>query len=200
MPTGDCSRLWQLLIGHGADIGLADHDGRTALHWAAKLQLTDCLRLLLPSAFKCAGTCCVVTHADACRRALVNTADNEQLTPLHWAVQCEHPRHVELLLEHQADAGAIDRLGRTALHYCVSANALECLQVLLERDSGLLNIADQQGRTALHLSCAEGTADVARFLLAVPGIDVNATDHRLTTPLHWAAVCNRPEARVSLRA
>ena len=109
-------------------------------------------------------------------------------------MQCDHARHVELLLANQADAAAIDRLGRTALHYCVSANALECLRVLLESEPGLLNLADQQGRTALHLSCAEGTPDAARFLLAVPGIDVNATDHRLTTPLHWAAVCNRPEA------
>ena len=39
------------------------------------------------------------------------------------------------------------------------------------------------------------SADAVRFLLAVPGIDVNVTDHRITTPLHWAAVCNRPEVQ-----
>lgn len=32
-----------------------------------------------------------------------------------------------------------------------------------------------------------------RMLLSVPGIEVNTTDHRLTTALHWAAVCNKPE-------
>eukprot|EP00911_Craspedida_sp_UC1_P000364 UC1_evm3s279 len=35
-------------------------------------------------------------------------------------------------------------------------------------------------------------------LLASPGIDVNCTDTRHTTPLHWAAVCNRPDVCTAL--
>ena len=37
------------------------------------------------------------------------------------------------------------------------------------------------------------------MLLQVPGVDVNATDQRLTTPLHWAAVGNRPQARSNIQ-
>lgn len=36
------------------------------------------------------------------------------------------------------------------------------------------------------------------MLLAIPGIDVNCADQRLTTPLHWAAVCNRPDVVTAL--
>ncbi len=36
--------------------------------------------------------------AQAAFRALVNKKDEESLTPLHWAVMCDHGPHVERLL------------------------------------------------------------------------------------------------------
>lgn len=185
--SGNSALLWascrggfdaiKILLAHGADISQTDNEGRTVLHWATKLNSSECLRYLLQHSF----------------RALVNKSDNEHLTALHWAAQGDHASHMQLLLEHDSSPLAIDAIGRTPLHYCVSTNALNCMQILLEFQSDVLNIADQLGRTALHLSCSEGSVDSVRFLLAAPGVDVNATDQRLTAPLHWAAVCNRPE-------
>ena len=42
----------QLLVAYGADVGLCDHDGRSVLHWTAKLKSPDCLEHLLSHAFK----------------------------------------------------------------------------------------------------------------------------------------------------
>lgn len=59
---------------------------------------------------------------------------------------------------------------------------------------GDVNRRDARGRAALHLAVSgEGRLETVLFLLGVPGVDVNVTDARGTTPLHWAAVCNRPD-------
>eukprot|EP00050_Salpingoeca_kvevrii_P005168 m.272751 g.272751 ORF g.272751 m.272751 type:complete len:1251 (+) comp11088_c0_seq1:32-3784(+) len=172
-----CRDAVRTLLREGADIEAADMEGRTALHWATKLNRTDTLEALLKQSFK----------------TLVNRHDAEQLTPLHWAVMVGHSSHVDMLLKNQADVMETDAAGRTPIHYAISHNSLECLQVLCEASPAAVNIADSTGRTALHIACGEGSMDSICLLLAVPGIDVNSTDQRLTTALHWAAVCNRPE-------
>lgn len=47
------------------------------------------------------------------RCALSNKRDDELLSPLHWAVMCEHPKHVEALLNSEADPVIGDNEGRT---------------------------------------------------------------------------------------
>ena len=43
------------------------------------------------------------------------------------------------------------------------------------------------------MQCSDGTVAGVQQLLACPAIDVSATDARLASPLHWAAVSNRPD-------
>ena len=70
-------------------------------------------------------------------RLVINKADKESLTPLHWAVLCGHVEHLLLLLQNQADPHAVDSEGRTVLHYSVSANAVDSLQVCADIHLGL---------------------------------------------------------------
>lgn len=172
-----CREAMKELLRNGADLALADLDGRTALHWSTKLSRTDCLDYLLRVAF----------------RTVLNTKDDEQLTALHWAAMCGHAAHVERLIRAQADPTIGDSQGRTPLHYAVSGNAVDVLTLLLSECRGCINVPDAQGRTSLHAACGEGSTDAVALLLNTPGIDTNATDNRLTTPLHWAAVTNRPD-------
>lgn len=64
---GQTAVLYHLALKWGVDCDTADHDGRTALHWAAYKGFADSVRLLLV--------------LDA-RHAL---PDKEGCTPLHWA-------------------------------------------------------------------------------------------------------------------
>jgi ankyrin repeat protein len=112
-----CRDAARVLLADGADIEAADLAGRSALHWACKLKRPDVLEMLLKSSFL----------------ALTNRRDDEGLTPLHWAVMCDHTAHVELLLSHQGNATVGDLQGRTCLHYAVTRSAVACLQLILQR-------------------------------------------------------------------
>eukprot|EP00117_Sycon_ciliatum_P033006 scpid13348/ scgid4769/ Ankyrin repeat domain-containing protein 55 len=70
---------------------------------------------------------------------------------------------------------------------------------ITEQWPGILNQKDKRGRTALHVAVSsEGTPDMLQHILSCSECDVNATDARKTTPLHWAAVSNRPDVAMAL--
>lgn len=62
--------------------------------------------------------------------------DNEGLTPLHWAVMCDQPAHIQMLLASTAaDVSMRDAEGRTALTHAVLNSSSSCIKVL----EGVLN-------------------------------------------------------------
>lgn len=65
--------------------------------------------------------------------------------------------------------------------------------MLISHRPDAANIADAQGRTPLHMACSDGTIVGVQKLLQCPAVDVCATDGRNASPLHWAAVSNRPD-------
>lgn len=169
--------LTKLLLKSGADVAAVDSLRRTALHWATRCVSPAVLECLLAHSFK----------------ILVNARDDEQLTALHWAVISNHPDHVRLLVTNQADPAIGDGEGRTPLHYAVSKNAIECIQILLHLRPEVVNLTDGCGRTSLHVACGEGSIEAVNIILASPRVNVACADNRGTTPLHWASVCNRAE-------
>lgn len=187
--NGRTALLWAAYYGHfevvrvlvkheRGLVELGDPDGRTAIHWASKHESTKCLDLLLRAA----------------PPEVINAQDAERVTALHWAVLCQHQEHVQHLLKAGADARVVDAEGRTAMHYAVSNDNARCLRVLLEHAEDVVNAKDARGRAALHLAISgESPLDMVNALLGSLACDVNCTDVRMTTPLHWAAVCNRPD-------
>eukprot|EP00051_Salpingoeca_urceolata_P012967 m.161919 g.161919 ORF g.161919 m.161919 type:complete len:1480 (-) comp17657_c0_seq4:152-4591(-) len=173
------------LIKHSADIAAIDEKGRTALHWSTKQSSTRCLDLLLKTV----------------PRTLVNKQDAaEHLTPLHWAVANKHLSHTKLLLRAKADPTIMDAQGRTSVNYAIHYGSPDCLTCILALWPGALHQRDARGRTALHLACeyleinsGPEPLQCVAALLSIKQTDVNCTDLRLTTPLHWAAVYNRPK-------
>lgn len=158
----------------------SDPEGRTAIHWSTKHQTTKCLDMLLK----------------VCPPAIINVQDNEQVTALHWAVLCHNDEHVARLAKAGAGMAIADGDGRTAIHYAICNDAQRCLFILLQQ-SGIeksVNVKDNRGRTALHLAIGADTAITCCSLLVDNAYtDVNCTDSSMRTPLHWAAVCNRPD-------
>lgn len=62
----------------------------------------------------------------------VNSADNRQATPLHWASALNRVDMVKLLIEAGADINTKDVRGFTPLHYALQKNFTEIIQVLEE--------------------------------------------------------------------
>jgi ankyrin repeat protein len=95
-----------VLLEHGAEAGISDDEGCTALHYACKW--FDCkheklAKLLLK------------------RGANVHATNKDGLTPLHWAVQ-DHKRNgffmAKFLLDNGADVTRIRRIRRTIAAHC----------------------------------------------------------------------------------
>lgn len=85
----------------------------------------------------------------------------------------------------QASIITKDDNGRTALHYCADNLETQCAEMLLAKDSSLLEVKDSQGFTPLHMSVISGNAPLLKLLLK-KGADIRSLDNELHTPTHWA--------------
>lgn len=102
------------LLQDGADWRAGDSDGNTALHWAAMLEPTDLLQLLLDAGVD------VSVH---------NTITG--VTALHSALMAGRSDTLELLIESGIDVHACDRNGDTALHWAAKVNRYDAILALL---------------------------------------------------------------------
>eukprot|EP00730_Choanoeca_flexa_P002486 TRINITY_DN11067_c0_g1_i3.p1 TRINITY_DN11067_c0_g1~~TRINITY_DN11067_c0_g1_i3.p1 ORF type:complete len:1163 (+),score=245.02 TRINITY_DN11067_c0_g1_i3:231-3719(+) len=187
--NGRTSLLWAAYYGHvevirmllrfdANLIGATDPDGRTAVHWACKQNSTKALDVLLK----------------ACPSSTLNAQDVDLVSALHWSVMCNHPEHIMKLMKAGCETQPFDREGRTPLHYAVSMGSQPCSEALLANDPAGINLQDSKGRSPLHLAISDiNPAGIVDDLLGCHCVDVNCVDSRMTTPLHWAAVCNRPD-------
>ena len=99
---------------------------------------------------------------------------------------------VETRLKKPQDPNAVNKEGRTALHFAAENNYLECARLLLEAGASC-DLATNSGRTALHCAVANGHVEVVCLLLEA-GANCNlAGGQEGVTPLHSAAVHGHTE-------
>jgi ankyrin repeat protein len=179
--------LVELLISGGADINLADEEGRTPMYWAAfhgsqrvfgvvLAKVTD--RSTLPlAAFK--GDLNAV-RAFVQSGADVNAADEFGCTPLHWAAAANVNDVADFLVANGADVNAEDNDGLTPL---LAARRLDMIRFLVSKGADVNVKGDTLGYTRLHKACQfENDLDVATFLIS-KGADVNTRNNWGITPL-----------------
>ena len=126
----------------------------------------------------------------------MNARDDDNRTPLHWAVRQGTPEVVALLLAAGAEVDARDEDGATPLlgpgrwEYSGDRAVPEPAAVDLLLDAGAdANARDRSGRTVLHTAVSEPDAPNAlpsAGRLLESGADPNARDDQGRTPLHLA--------------
>lgn len=118
---------------------------------------------------------------------------SDKKTALHVAAQLGNIELMDLLLSYNADINRADSNDWTALHYAANYNNNESVQFLLmhNADSKALNNKKQ---SALVLAIQQGNLASAE-LLALANSDVNAVDHEGNSPLHYAAVLEKSNAK-----
>ena len=167
------TRAVLLLLEYGASVNAADHEGATALHWAAHAGAVQTVAALLTAG------------------ADVNRRDARfHGTPLSWAVALHKPLVVEQLVPVSRDARALTRLGRAARLAAVLADepalanerlagvpdptplfclpddeqlAVEVAQVLLAHGADR-RATDAKGHTAADAARRRGLDDAADLL------------------------------------
>jgi ankyrin repeat protein len=127
------------------------------------------------------------------QRALVNRAEPDGTTPLHWAARMDDLSLVQALLRAGANPNATNRYGSVPLELAAVNGSAAVVDALLQAGADpKVTLAD--GETLLMTASRTGRVDAMRLLLA-RGIDVNAQERWLgETALIWAAAENHADA------
>ncbi|KAF7595629.1 hypothetical protein BBP40_005377 [Aspergillus hancockii] len=137
--------------------------------------------------------CANIKNAD--ERPLPLAATNRP-SPLLRAVERNHVRIVQLLLDYGAPLETTDRDGRTALMTAAWKNHWHVLQVLIARGANV-NAKDNRKRNVLHNLAADkhcnwGEDVIALLLKTTCQLDGEAGQDELgRTPLHWACATGK---------
>ncbi len=193
------------LLANGADPRLADADGNTPLHHAARSSDPGVAALLRDAAaaidalnaagLSPLGSACACGNWRLARFLLERGARPEpaggQPALLAAAGSDEDdPAGVLLLLRHKAKPNARDARGRSALHEAAAAGHAAICQALLEAGAEV-DARDGEGRTPL-LEAARSGALAALDILLAAAADAGACDASGANALHLACAAEAP--------
>eukprot|EP00047_Mylnosiga_fluctuans_P008273 m.257967 g.257967 ORF g.257967 m.257967 type:complete len:1108 (-) comp21211_c0_seq1:195-3518(-) len=166
-------RLVKLFCQHKVDVGLPDKEGRTCLHWATACKSVKPLEVAVKEA--------------AAQGQSIDPADQEDMTPLHWAAFHNRPKHAQTLIKAGANPRAPDMQGKYPIQWTAGNSTNETVKVLLPVSKDVINKADDEHRTLLHACVAESNAHVLTAVMKSSGVNPNVRDETDRTALHWAA-------------
>ena len=173
----------ELLINYGADVNIKDQAGYPPIFYAIDTSDIKITKLLLNNGAD--------IHGIQCKTQLLNIA-----------VKKEYKEIVEILLQHGADVNAVDKHGRTALHFTVSGEddnnfirffydyddsedsdvKTEIVKLLLKHGAHV-DAKANNGIMTLHAAVQRGHVKVVDALLE-HNANVNSRTTKGTTPLH----------------
>ena len=118
----------------------------------------------------------------------VNCKDSEGWTALYRAVVQSQTASVKVLLAHGADAMIPQSDGFTPLHAAVQNQLESTVQLLINKDLGLVTAIDKFRQTPLFYAARNGDKSLVRLLLQIPDADIYFRDNGGWMPIHWAVL------------
>lgn len=193
-----------MLLANGADPRIADRDGNTPLHHAARSSDPGVAALLRDAAAEIDA----LNHDGHTPLGVACSAGNWRLAKylLERGARCEpgegppallaaaateedDPAGVQLLLKHKAKVDTRDGRGRSALHQAALAGHADIAEALLAAGADL-HARDEQQRTP-WLEAARGGHAAVIEVLAAAGADVHAVDAAGCNALRLACAAER---------
>lgn len=163
---GDREKIAKLLEA-GANPNKATKDGKSPLHYAARLGHGDICDLILDAG------------------AQLNPRDKELKTPLFDALASPNPaKMVQFLLDAGLSADIEDSRGRAPLHEAAETGSIETIKALAAK-TGNPARPDSRGVQALHLAAEKNTVGAVQALL-FERVGVFSSTHDGDTALHIA--------------
>ena len=172
VEAGDLS-LVESLIQNGADLGVRDNEGRTALHYASMGQSCD--------------TRTISTLLDAGGNAIISLPDVNGQSALHYAVESNNIECVKVFVKHDVDTLITDYWGFSPFLWAVVSSSTEIIKGLLSHGADP-NSATADGKTALAWAASQFWTETALMLLD-HGAKILETPNARMVPLNEAASC-----------
>ena len=163
----------------GADIGIIDVEGKTALHFAATSSSSAPGKLL--------GV--LVTMKTRGSSSVLCWQDYEGRQPLHLAVISANPDMVAAIIRQTSCMiNALDQRDRTPLHYAAIHGQEDIVRLLLEAGAKS-ELLDEAGASAGHLAVQSGDEKTVKVFIEKDQCQQLDTQKR--TPLMWAVALER---------
>ena len=166
--TNEHNGAFTFLIDIGADVNLQDHQGYTALHYAAEQKNFDAVTCLDLFTFS-------------------------KRTPLMLACEShiQNMDAINFLLNKGADVNLQDYRGYTGLHYAVKSKNFDASSCLVYNGADV-NLQDRNGQSALHIA----SSDICHCLIQNQA-DIDIRDSRYCTSLMQAS-CDNDVKKVAM--
>ena len=131
---------------------------------------------------------CLIGNHASCSYLLqssieIDAKDIQGMTPLFICVIMGFVDLLRDLLSNGANISEQDVLGRTALHWGIITNSLECVYVLLDLPDCLIKLPDYQGNEPIHEAANIGNDELLNILIQM-GCDPSVANDDGLTPLH----------------
>lgn len=121
--------------------------------------------------------------------------DNQGNTSLHYAIEKNHFKIVQLLLtSDKLDVNNINKKGTSALELAVEKGNLEVVKLLTAHENIDINQANPNyDSTAMHIASRHGHLEIVNHLISKDDIKLNEIDNKDNTPLHYAVIEEHPD-------
>uniref|UniRef100_A0A1I8GUN0 ANK_REP_REGION domain-containing protein n=1 Tax=Macrostomum lignano TaxID=282301 RepID=A0A1I8GUN0_9PLAT len=177
------------------DVDVKNQNGFSALHFASKNQLTDCVEKLLSLGAK---TDSEMLQFLIDKEIPANGRDEKGNTACMIASYQGHQKSVKLLLEHDRSLGKERNAdGSTPALLAAMKGKHEVLQVLAENDCLEANDVDNDGSTILMMAIQSGSVPTVRMLLETGDCNTTAVNNNGIGVQTLATQC-RDEAMLEL--
>lgn len=157
------------------DVNKKDHDGYTALHFAAYWGRDDVAQALINA------------------QADLDVVNNNQLTPSHYAAGRGNLSVLKLLKSSGANLAFKNDWGFAPIHEAADWGQLEVLQFLVNDCKADPLEKTKNELVPLHYAARKGRLSVVKYLVSDLGCDINIGERGGYTPLHEAATSSSVE-------